>query len=96
MDRTADVLAGDDKLYAIKPILGKGQGFIATSKISKGTRILLEAPVFKMLGSVGGCWLRQEHRLARSEEPYKRPAASLSCAAERQRTQVQCSAWHRL
>jgi len=52
MDRTADVLAGDDKLYAIKPIPGKGQGFIATSKISKGTRILLEAPLFKMPGSV--------------------------------------------
>ena len=52
MDRTADVPAGDDKLYAIKPIPGKGQGFIATSKISKGTRILLEALVFKMPGSV--------------------------------------------
>ena len=52
MDRQGHVPAGDDKLYAIKPIPGKGQGFIATSKISKGTRILLEALVFKMPGSV--------------------------------------------
>jgi len=40
-------LAG--RLYTVKPILGKGQGFIATSKILKETRILSEAPVFKVL-----------------------------------------------
>lgn len=48
MDRTTDALAGSDRLYAIKPILGKGQSFIATSKILKGTRIMSEAPVFKV------------------------------------------------
>jgi hypothetical protein len=45
-DRAADALAG--RLYAVKPILVKGQGFIATSKILKGTRILPEAPAFKV------------------------------------------------
>jgi hypothetical protein len=48
MDRVADASAGSDRLYTIKPILGKGQGFIATSKILKSTRILSEAPVFKV------------------------------------------------
>lgn len=46
-DRMADVPASRDGLYAIKPITGKGLGFVATSKISKGTRILLEVPLFK-------------------------------------------------
>ncbi|KAM0252572.1 hypothetical protein ACHAQJ_007655 [Trichoderma viride] len=40
--------AGSDGIYAIQPIPGKGQGVIATSKIPKGTRILSEAPIFKM------------------------------------------------
>ncbi len=43
---------GGEKLYAIKPIPGKGQGVIATSNISKGTRILLEAPLFRLTDSV--------------------------------------------
>jgi hypothetical protein len=34
--------------YAIRPIPGKGQGLIATSKIRQGTRILSEAPIFKV------------------------------------------------
>ncbi len=51
MDRTADVPAGSDKLYAIKPIPGKGRDFVTTSKIPKGTCILPETPVFKMPGS---------------------------------------------
>jgi hypothetical protein len=46
-DRMADVPASHDGLYTIKPITGKGLGFIAASKISKGTRILLEVPLFK-------------------------------------------------
>ena len=46
-DRMADVPASHDGLYTIKPITGKGLSFIATSKISKGTRILLEVPLFK-------------------------------------------------
>lgn len=46
-DRMTDVPASHG-LYTIKPITGKGLGFVATSKISKGTRILLEAPLFKM------------------------------------------------
>ncbi|RDW68634.1 hypothetical protein BP5796_09291 [Coleophoma crateriformis] len=50
-DKMADVPASRDGLYTIKPITGKGLGFVATSKISKGTRILLEVPLFKMPGS---------------------------------------------
>src|SRR5258706_115076 len=52
-DRIADVLVSRDRLYTTKPIPGKGQGFAATSKISKGTRILLEVPLFKMPDSTG-------------------------------------------
>jgi hypothetical protein len=46
-DRMADIPASRDGLYTIKPITGKGLGFIAASKISKGTRILLEVPLFE-------------------------------------------------
>ncbi|KAK4176680.1 set domain-containing 5 [Triangularia setosa] len=35
-------------LYAVQTILDKGQGLVATSKITKGTRILSEAPLFKV------------------------------------------------
>lgn len=49
-DKMADVLASYDSLYTIKPVKGKGLGFVATSKISKGTRILLEIPLFKTSG----------------------------------------------
>jgi hypothetical protein len=45
----ADVLASYDGLYTIKPITGKGLGFITTCKIFKGIRILLEVPLFRML-----------------------------------------------
>ncbi|KAI5862087.1 hypothetical protein GGS23DRAFT_104379 [Durotheca rogersii] len=38
----------ETKLYDVKPVSGKGQGVIATSNIPKGTRILLEAPLFKL------------------------------------------------
>ncbi|KAG9494754.1 hypothetical protein J7337_013893 [Fusarium musae] len=34
--------------YVIRPVQGKGQGLFATSKIHKGTRILSEAPIFKI------------------------------------------------
>ena len=44
----ADASTVNDRLYAIEPILGKGQGLIATSKILKGTRILSEPPIFKV------------------------------------------------
>ncbi|RFU77846.1 set domain-containing 5 [Trichoderma arundinaceum] len=40
--------AGNEGLYAIQAIPGKGQGLIATSRILKGTRILSEAPLFKV------------------------------------------------
>lgn len=46
-DREADVSDSRKRLYAIKKTTSKGLGFVATSKISKGTRILLEAPLFK-------------------------------------------------
>ena len=48
IDRVTDPSAGTDRLYAIKPIPGKGQSVIATSKILKGTRILSESPLFKV------------------------------------------------
>jgi len=47
-NRMTDVQASRDGLYTIKPIAGKGLGFVAISKISKGERILLEVPLFKM------------------------------------------------
>ncbi|KAF2183156.1 hypothetical protein K469DRAFT_668715 [Zopfia rhizophila CBS 207.26] len=47
-DRGADQAPENDQLYAIKPIHEKGQGWVATSKISKGTCILAETPVFKV------------------------------------------------
>ncbi|RDL31902.1 uncharacterized protein BP5553_09304 [Venustampulla echinocandica] len=37
-----------DRLFAVKPIPGKGLGVIATSKIPKGTRLLSESPIFKV------------------------------------------------
>ena len=45
---TAPSTANSSKLYIIKPIAGKGQGFIASTKIAKGTRILAEAATFKV------------------------------------------------
>lgn len=50
-DKMADMPVSRDGLYTIKPITGKGLGFVATSKISKGTRLLLEVPLFKTPGS---------------------------------------------
>ena len=40
--------AGNIRQYAVQPILGKGQGLVATSRIRKGTRILSEAPILKV------------------------------------------------
>jgi hypothetical protein len=37
-----------EKLYTIQPIHGKGTGWIATSKLTRGTRILSEPPLFKV------------------------------------------------
>ncbi|KAL7467388.1 hypothetical protein ACHAXS_007625 [Conticribra weissflogii] len=37
-----------NEYYAIRPITNKGLGLIATSKIPKGTRILSEAPLFRL------------------------------------------------
>ena len=51
IDGVVNVPVSHDGLYAIQPITGKGLGFVATSQISKGTRILLEAPLFKMPGT---------------------------------------------
>ncbi|KAI9752906.1 MAG: hypothetical protein M4579_005424 [Chaenotheca gracillima] len=36
------------KLYTIRPIPGKGQGLVTTTKILKGTRILTESPAFRV------------------------------------------------
>lgn len=52
-DRMADVPASRGGLYTIKPITGKGRGFVAASKISKGIRILLEVPLLKTPDSTG-------------------------------------------
>lgn len=35
-------------LYSIKAVAGKGKGMVATSRIPKGTRILSEAPIFRV------------------------------------------------
>jgi hypothetical protein len=43
--------ASHDRLYIFKPVTGGGLGFVARFKISKGTRILLEVPLFKTSGS---------------------------------------------
>ncbi|KAE9367180.1 SET domain-containing protein [Stipitochalara longipes BDJ] len=51
IDKMADAPASRDGLYTIEHIMGKGLGFVATSKISNGTRILLERPLFKAPGS---------------------------------------------
>ncbi|KAI1381784.1 hypothetical protein F4677DRAFT_3952 [Hypoxylon crocopeplum] len=53
-DETAEAsVTSQEKLYTVTPIPGKGSGFLATRDIPKGTRILLEAPAFKIPGSVG-------------------------------------------
>jgi hypothetical protein len=36
------------RIYTIKAIAGKGKGFVATTKILKGTRILSEVPIFRV------------------------------------------------
>ncbi|KAL8356723.1 hypothetical protein RB601_001843 [Gaeumannomyces tritici] len=36
------------KLYALQEVPGKGLGLVATTKIAKGTRILSEAPLFRV------------------------------------------------
>ena len=48
MDRDANRASENDRLYAIKSIHGKGQGWVAASKIRKGTRISAETPAFKV------------------------------------------------
>ena len=48
MEGAADSSTVNDRLYALRPIPAKGQGLIATSMILKGTRILSEAPLFKV------------------------------------------------
>lgn len=40
-----------NKLYEIKSIPGKGNGFVAVCRIPRGTRIIAESPIFKMSGS---------------------------------------------
>lgn len=36
------------KLYAIREVAGRGKGLVATTRIVKGTRLLSEAPVFRV------------------------------------------------
>ncbi|RDW64626.1 hypothetical protein BP6252_10277 [Coleophoma cylindrospora] len=73
-DRMADVPASRDELYTIKPITGKGLGFVAASKISKGTRILLEMPLFKTpdsaedIGSAEITVLREVRSLTKDQQ----------------------------
>lgn len=50
-DRTVNVSASRERLYKIASITGKGLGFNATSEIPKGTRILMEVPLFKTPGT---------------------------------------------
>src|SRR5688500_4799402 len=43
-----DAVATAGGPYAIRSIEGKGKGMVATQKITKGTRILSEAPIFRV------------------------------------------------
>jgi hypothetical protein len=73
-DRMTDVPASRDGLYTIKPITGKGLGFVAASKISKGARILLEVPLFKTpdssenIGSAEIMVLREVRSLTKDQQ----------------------------
>lgn len=73
-DRITNLTASHDKLYTIEPITGKGRGFVATSKIPKGTRILLEVPLFKTpgsfedIGSAESIVLREVRNLTRDQQ----------------------------
>lgn len=42
---------GNDSVYVIQPIPGKGKGVVATATILKGTRILFESPLFSITRS---------------------------------------------
>jgi hypothetical protein len=43
-----EVVEPAGKPYAIREITGKGKGLVATTKITKGTRLLSEVPLFKV------------------------------------------------
>ncbi|KAH7329720.1 hypothetical protein B0I35DRAFT_48727 [Stachybotrys elegans] len=45
---SSQLASKNGKAYAIMPVPSKGQGVIATRKIHKGTRIISEAPMFKV------------------------------------------------
>ncbi|KAF7546917.1 hypothetical protein G7Z17_g8094 [Cylindrodendrum hubeiense] len=72
--QSSSVPDSDNELYAIQPIQSKGQGIIATSNIPRGTRILLEAPIFKLPDSMGdvdsaeSIVLRQVRSLSREQQ----------------------------
>ena len=40
--------SADSRLYTVKAIAGKGKGLVAITEIPKGTRILSEAPIFRV------------------------------------------------
>lgn len=44
----AEDFACNTRPYAIQSVHGRGQGLVAISKITKGTRILAESPIFKV------------------------------------------------
>jgi hypothetical protein len=73
-DRTVNVSASRERLYKIASITGKGLGFNATSEIPKGTRILMEVPLFKTPGttkdtqSAETIVLREIKRLTRDQQ----------------------------
>jgi SET domain len=43
-----EVIESPSKPYAIRAIAGKGKGLVATTRITKGTRLLSEIPIFKV------------------------------------------------
>ncbi|EEP78153.1 predicted protein [Uncinocarpus reesii 1704] len=73
-ETTVTVARGNDGPYAIKVIPGRGLGCVATSRISKGTRILAEAPLFTVpketanLDSVESALLKELKNLTKEQQ----------------------------
>lgn len=48
VERRSDETGIKSKWYVVRPIPGKGQGVLATTKIPRGTRILRESPILRV------------------------------------------------
>jgi hypothetical protein len=77
----AQLISGTDpvaelglSLYEIQPIPGKGKGLVARFNIAKGTKMLVEEPLFKCL--VRSSFERKQH-CNKSEVTFERPATPI-------------------